>query len=193
MLKWIFPQLCFLPACLMPAERERASEKPGALLTWVMMSLVWSLDLSLCVVGMFAVCGDNLISIYGCGAITLLNQVCQKGKAQIYHRLMLTHKFTKINRDINTPAGADPHLHIHQIKALLSHYAQDVPSYKISWNIYLLSFEASVDWYYKKREFLLTFSSLEIALVFVAVWRNHKKPFLTEATSSGYSKKNAQV
>lgn len=80
-----FPRVFFFPFfffCLFNASREkkRASEKHVVLLTWVMMSLAWSANLSRGVVSMFAARRDNLISSFRCGAAALLNQVCQKGQ-----------------------------------------------------------------------------------------------------------------
>lgn len=74
---WFFLSYVF-SVFLIPTERERALEKHAVLLPWVMMSLVWSPDLSLRIVSMFVARRDNLISSFGCGVITLLNQVCQK-------------------------------------------------------------------------------------------------------------------
>lgn len=65
----------------MPAERKRAKE--NALRAITMSDDVVSVIPGR-IVSMFAAHCDNLISSFGCGAIALLNHVCQKGaRAQI--------------------------------------------------------------------------------------------------------------
>lgn len=87
-LELIFPSVMVFSVCFKSSRgRERASEQCDVLLTWVMVSLAWSLDSAHCIVCMFAAHCDNLISSCGCGATRLLNQVCQKGQKKDCRRL----------------------------------------------------------------------------------------------------------
>lgn len=94
-----FSLSCFPPPIfLMLSERERAFEKPVALLIWVMMLLPSPVDLSHHIVSMFVGCCDSLISRFGYGAVALPN-LSERPKLECH--LMLSHKVTVIkNRAI---------------------------------------------------------------------------------------------